>query len=73
MSSLLHGIPDLGDNWSMFSYLPLAHIYERAFELLVASCGAKIGYFTGNPLNLLSDVQTLKPDFFPSVPRVLNK
>jgi long-chain acyl-CoA synthetase len=73
MSALLHGIPDLGDNWSMISYLPLAHIYERVFEVLVASCGAKIGYFTGNPLNLIADVQALKPDFFPSVPRVLNK
>jgi long-chain acyl-CoA synthetase len=33
----------------------------------------QIGYFTGDPLRLLEDAQILKPDFFPSVPRVLNK
>ncbi|KAG8873474.1 hypothetical protein FRB97_006723 [Tulasnella sp. 331] len=31
------------------------------------------GYFTGSPANLLADMQVLKPHFFPSVPRVLNK
>jgi long-chain acyl-CoA synthetase len=35
--------------------------------------GGSIGYFTGDPLRLLDDAQTLKPHFFPSVPRVLNK
>ena len=35
--------------------------------------GAKIGYFTGDPLRLLEDAQILKPHFFPSVPRVLNR
>jgi long-chain acyl-CoA synthetase len=33
----------------------------------------KIGYFTGDPLRLLEDAQLLKPNFFPSVPRVLNR
>ena len=35
--------------------------------------GGRIGYFTGDPLRLLEDAQVLKPNFFPSVPRVLNK
>lgn len=35
--------------------------------------GAKIGYFTGDPLRLLEDCQILKPSLFPSVPRVLNR
>jgi long-chain acyl-CoA synthetase len=35
--------------------------------------GGRIGYFTGDPLRLLEDTQVLKPNFFPSVPRVLNK
>jgi long-subunit acyl-CoA synthetase (AMP-forming) len=35
--------------------------------------GFKIGYYTGNPLNLFSDCQALKPAFFPSVPRIFNK
>ncbi len=32
-----------------------------------------MGYFTGDPLRLLEDAQILKPNFFPSVPRVLNR
>lgn len=35
--------------------------------------GGRIGYFTGDPLRLLEDAQLLKPNFFPSVPRVLNR
>lgn len=33
----------------------------------------KIGYSTGDPLRLLEDAQLLRPNFFPSVPRVLNR
>lgn len=57
----------------IISYLPLAHIYERVCELTVISIGGCIGYFTGDPLRLMDDAQFLKPHFFPSVPRVLNR
>ncbi|KAF9501285.1 long-chain-fatty-acid-CoA ligase [Pleurotus eryngii] len=55
------------------SYLPLAHIYERLVELSTTAVGGKVGYFTGDPLRLLEDAQVLKPNFFPAVPRVLNR
>jgi long-chain acyl-CoA synthetase len=42
-------------------------------ELCVMALSGKIGYFTGDPLRLLEDAQLLKPNFFPSVPRVLNR
>lgn len=42
-------------------------------ELCVFACGGTIGYGTGEPLRLLEDLQILKPNFFPSVPRVLNR
>lgn len=35
--------------------------------------GGAIGYFTGDPLRLLEDAAILKPIYFPSVPRVLNR
>lgn len=35
--------------------------------------GVRIGFFTGDNLRLLEDAQILKPDYFPSVPRVLNR
>jgi len=42
-------------------------------ELNVIAVSGKIGYFTGDPLRLLEDAQLLRPNFFPSVPRVLNR
>lgn len=35
--------------------------------------GGSIGYFTGDPLRLLEDMQILRPTWFPTVPRVLNR
>ena len=35
--------------------------------------GGEIGYFSGDPLRLLEDASILRPNFFPSVPRVLNR
>lgn len=70
--SNLYG-PGFDGDAILLSYLPLAHIYERLAESLTISLGAAIGYFTGDPLRLLEDAQTLKPQFFPSVPRVLNR
>ncbi|EMD38497.1 hypothetical protein CERSUDRAFT_153411 [Gelatoporia subvermispora B] len=55
------------------SFLPLAHIFERVMELCVMAQGGRIGFTSGSPLLLLEDMQILKPNFFPSVPRVLNR
>ncbi|KAJ8592807.1 acetyl-CoA synthetase-like protein [Rhizopogon salebrosus TDB-379] len=60
-------------NVTVLSYLPMAHIYERTLELTTIAIGGSIGYFTGDPLRLLEDAQMLKPHFFPSVPRILNR
>ncbi|KAG8921090.1 hypothetical protein FRC01_000420 [Tulasnella sp. 417] len=67
-----HGL-DYVDGASVLSYLPLAHIYERAVEILIMGLGGKIGFFSGDPLKLVEDAQILKPYMFPSVPRVLNR
>ncbi|KAI6043090.1 hypothetical protein EDC04DRAFT_2600482 [Pisolithus marmoratus] len=61
------------DGCRLISYLPLAHIYERICELTTMVVGGCIGYFTGDPLRLMDDAQALKPQLFPSVPRVLNR
>ncbi|KAF9001906.1 hypothetical protein BDQ17DRAFT_1357697 [Cyathus striatus] len=72
VQSNLYGL-DLPEEVVILSYLPLAHIYERICELSTVAVGGRIGYFTGDPLRLLEDAQLLKPNFFPSVPRVLNR
>ncbi|KAK7023957.1 peroxisomal long chain acyl-CoA synthetase 7 [Favolaschia claudopus] len=64
---------EMTEDSSVFSYLPLAHIYGRINEMASCAIGARIGFFTGDPLRLIEDCQILKPAFFPSVPRVLNR
>ncbi|KAI7825818.1 hypothetical protein BX661DRAFT_184222 [Kickxella alabastrina] len=55
------------------AYLPLAHIYERFVEVYIMSAGGRIGMYSGNILNVVDDLQTLRPNVFTSVPRLLNR
>lgn len=55
------------------SYLPLAHIYGRLLEHTVLWTGSRIGYFHGNPLELVDDLKLLRPTTFASVPRLYNR
>lgn len=57
----------------LLSFLPLAHIYGRTMEMCVILAGGRIGYSTGSPLRIIEDMQVLKPNFFPAVPRLLNR
>ena len=56
----------------LFHYLSIT-LWQRICELSTIAVGGGIGYFTGDPLRLLEDAQILKPSFFPSVPRILNR
>ncbi|KAI5967603.1 hypothetical protein KGF57_000331 [Candida theae] len=59
---------------TFYSFLPLAHIYERLNLHFATALGAAIGYPQGrSPLTLLEDVQVLQPDILSLVPRVLTK
>ncbi|KDN40254.1 acetyl-CoA synthetase-like protein [Tilletiaria anomala UBC 951] len=58
---------------AMIGYLPVAHVFECLLEAGVITRGGRIGYSTGDPLRLVEDCQLLKPDYFPAVPRVLNR
>ncbi|KAF9111908.1 hypothetical protein BGX27_004254 [Mortierella sp. AM989] len=57
----------------LFNFLPLAHLFGRLMDMFAFGVGARIGYFSGDPLMLLEDVAYLKPTVFPGVPRMLNK
>jgi long-chain acyl-CoA synthetase len=56
-----------------YSYLPLAHVFERGVFLCMIRGGARIGFFSGDQTTLLEDIQIIKPTIFVSVPRLLNK
>lgn len=72
-----------GANWMPFdtsklpstkvlSYLPLAHMLERIASYLFIHCGASI-YFIENVDEFKTDLITIKPIFFATVPRLLEK
>ncbi|KMZ65619.1 Long-Chain Acyl-CoA Synthetase [Zostera marina] len=55
------------------SYLPLAHIYERSYQVLIAHFGTAVGFYQGDNLKLMDDLAVLRPTVFASVPRLYNK
>ncbi|SRR6266403_2116448 len=57
----------------MFAPFPFKARPQRIIQLAVITVGGAIGFYTGDPLRLLEDAQVLKPNFFPAVPRVLNR
>ncbi|KAI8889705.1 acetyl-CoA synthetase-like protein [Backusella circina FSU 941] len=55
------------------SYLPLAHVFERAAQGIHLFKGAALGYYQGDTAKLLDDIAELKPTVFCSVPRLFNR
>ncbi|OEL31819.1 Long chain acyl-CoA synthetase 7, peroxisomal [Dichanthelium oligosanthes] len=55
------------------SYLPLAHIYERANQIALLHFGVAIGFYQGDNLKLMEDLTALRPTIFASVPRLYNR
>ncbi|KAJ3341663.1 Long chain acyl-CoA synthetase 7 peroxisomal, partial [Kappamyces sp. JEL0680] len=63
----------IGAEESYISYLPLAHIMERAAMVNLFAVNAAIGFFRGDLALLLEDIACLKPTVFMTVPRLLNR
>jgi long-chain acyl-CoA synthetase len=73
MASAYHLVPGIGAQEVYVSYLPLAHILDRALEEIMLGAGAAIGFWSGDALKLVEDLQVLKPTFLPAVPRILQR
>jgi len=66
----------IGDNSQQqvhLSYLPLAHIFELVGINLFISIGGQIGFYQGDTLKIVEDLQRVRPTAFISVPRLFNK
>lgn len=58
----------------VLSYLPLAHVYERAWiECVALLCGNMHVYFTESLATFMADIQRAQPTLFYSVPRLWAK
>lgn len=62
-----------GGSETICSFLPLAHIYQRLGEHGALAAGSAIGYFHGNIVELVEDLQMLRPTIFSGVPRLYNR
>lgn len=64
---------DIKESDSHYSYLPLAHVFERGAHWALMAVGGKIGYYQGDVTKIKDDCTELKPTIFCSVPRLLNR
>jgi len=59
------------DVW--YSYLPMAHIFERAVHCVLMSVGGQWWFSSGDIKKLLDELKVVRPTIFGSVPRVMNR
>uniref|UniRef100_A0A668VQB3 Long-chain-fatty-acid--CoA ligase n=1 Tax=Oreochromis aureus TaxID=47969 RepID=A0A668VQB3_OREAU len=70
---ILEGSFEIQQDDVSISYLPLAHMFERMIQVSMFCYGARVGFYQGDISLLMDDIKTLKPTFFPVVPRLLNR
>lgn len=63
----------LKENARYLSYLPLAHVFERAAHGLVQFYGGRYGFTCNGVRSIVEDMGILKPTFITFVPRVANR
>jgi len=70
IQGVIDSIPAYGVGDRYLSYLPLAHILERAAEASMFCQGAAIGFYQGDIRKLSDDIVTWKPTIYCGVPKV---
>src|SRR4051794_27173348 len=58
---------------AVYLFLPLAHSYALLFQLLGVDLGAPVIYWSGDPDQIVPDLQATQPAYLPSVPRIFEK
>ena len=72
-SACLEGVINLTETDVHYSYLPLAHIFERTMQVGLYKCGSSVVFGSGDVKNLQKELMLVKPTIFIAVPRVLQK
>src|SRR3954447_12198526 len=57
----------------IYLFLPLAHSFGLLIQLLSYDVGDMIAYFGGAPNGIVGELQEIKPNYLPSVPRIFEK
>jgi long-chain acyl-CoA synthetase len=56
-----------------YLFLPLAHSFALLIELLSFDLGGCIAYWERDPLKIIPNLSEVRPNYFPSVPRIFEK
>jgi len=56
-----------------YLFLPLAHSFALLIQLGSFDIGGTIAYWERDPLKIVANLAEVKPDYFPSVPRIFEK
>jgi long-chain acyl-CoA synthetase len=56
-----------------YLFLPLAHSFALLIQFLSFDLGGNIAYWERDPLKIIPNLTEVKPDYFPSVPRIFEK
>ncbi|QZT38955.1 long-chain fatty acid--CoA ligase [Halosquirtibacter xylanolyticus] len=67
-----NGERGMGMNHRALSFLPLSHVYERMVTYTFQFSGLSL-YYIENLGSLVTDIKTIKPHIFNTVPRLLEK
>jgi len=60
-------------NTTTYLFLPLAHSFALLIQLLSFDLGGNIAYWERDPLKIIPNLTEVKPEYFPSVPRIFEK
>ena len=63
----------LGAGETTFLFLPLAHVFALLVQYGVLDVGGRIAYWERDQLRIVPSLSEIKPEHFPSVPRIFEK
>jgi len=63
----------LDENDVYLSYLPLPHVFDRLFVIVMMYYGASVYFYNGDVFKLKDDLSEVRPTVFCSVPRLYGK
>jgi long-chain acyl-CoA synthetase len=63
----------LDSSTTTYLFLPLAHSFALLIQFLSFDLGGNIAYWERDPLKIIPNLAEVKPDYFPSVPRIFEK
>ena len=73
MLDMSHQADVLESGKTTYLYLPLAHSFALLIQLLSFDIGGVLAYWERDPLKIIPNLAEVKPEYFPSVPRIFEK